>query len=98
MDAPIVGIDQLEDSVNVGGFQLAELPILEDQIHRGVVAAQTLQHLGVYRKAGLGLAPALQLELTEQHIPKLFSGIDVELMPDRGVNLLFERPRLLVQL
>jgi len=72
-------MDESRQRVHVGGLELRQLAVLDQQPghlvpHRG----ELLQYLVVGRGSGLGLLEDRQLVLLEQHLPELGRRVDVE--------------------
>ena len=79
VDPPGGGVDAGRQHVDVGGPELLQLPVLEDQARHLVPhGGQLLQHVGVGGRPGPGLLEHRQLVLLEEHLPELLRGIEVE--------------------
>ena len=80
MDPPIRP-DHLGEPVHIGGFQLGQLPVLQDGLDDRMLAPQLLQHVGVGGVASLGLFHRGQSQLVKEDAAQLLGGVDVELLP-----------------
>ena len=85
-----VGVNDLQQAVGVGAFQLGVLSVLQNIRHDGRLPAQLLQHIGVGGPAGFGLFPMGQLHFFKQHRAQLLRRIDVKLLAGGLVNTLFQ--------
>ncbi len=92
VDAPVVGVDLLQQRVGIGALELGELAPVEHAGGQLVLARQLLENVragGV--GAGLaGLGAAGQLQLVEQHLAQLLGRADVEGMAGQSVDLLLQ--------
>ena len=80
--------------IDVGGLQLGELAVLDDQVHHRMLAAQHIQDVaggGVVPAGGLAAAVRwLEAQPVEEHLRELLRGVDVEGLADRVVDLLLD--------
>ena len=76
--------------VEVGGLELAERPVFEQQLRERVLRGQLLEHALVGREAGLRPPAGLQLELLEQHARDLRPAVEVEALVGQHVERLLE--------
>ena len=95
VDPPGGGVDAGRQHVHVGGLELLQLAILEDQAgHLVPHGRQLLEDLGVGGRPGLGLLEHRQLELLEEHCRELLRGIEVEGRAGRRGDLALEPAQL----
>ena len=87
---PAVRPDQRRQRLDVRRPQLGVDPPVEHGLDDRVDAAQLLEHRGVGRVAGLGLAALRQAQLDEQDVAQLLRRADRELVADGGVDLALE--------
>ena len=87
---PAILIDEGVQSVRIGGFQLGQLSVLQDQLDDRILQTELLQHL---RRGGitcLRLFPVGQPLFLKKDHAQLFGRIDVELLTCIGINLLLQ--------
>jgi len=87
VDAPGGGVHLGQQPFPVGGAELLHLPVGEQVLDHGVLAAQALERGGIGGVAGLGLLLRRQPQPVEQHLPELLRRVDVELLAGVGDNL-----------
>ena len=85
--------------IDVGRFQLRQLPVLQHQLRHFVLARQPFEHID-RRRYGLALAVLdrlRQVQLVEQHVAQLLRRVDVELHARQLVDLPRQRLRVALQ-
>ena len=95
VDAPGHRVDERRQGIDVGGFELRQLAVFDQQPghlvpHRG----ELLQHLVVGRGAGFRLLEDRKLMLLEQHVPELRRRVEVELGSRGVIDRALERGQL----
>ena len=80
------GIDHLRQLVCVGGLELAQAAVLQQQLRQRVVQGQFRQHvLRGGGRPGWCLLDDRELQLLEQDLSQLFGGAEIELLPGQFV-------------
>ena len=90
MDAA-VRLDDLQQSLGIGGFQLGQHPIVQHLIHDRMLAAQLFQHVGVGAPAGFGFFARGQHQFVKKHRAELLGRKNVELVPGVPPDALLQR-------
>ena len=90
VDAP-VGLDDLQQPLGIGGFELGEHPVIQHLVHDGMLAAQLVQNIRVRAPAGLGLFAGGQHQLVKKHRAELLGRQDVEFMTRVPPDALLKR-------
>ena len=87
-------IDQRRERVHIGGPELAQLPVSQQESWEPVPLRHQLgQHIGVSRRACLRPLDHRKLQFLEQHVPELLGTVDVE----RSAGLLVDLSETLDQ-
>ena len=98
VDAAGVRPDVSGEGVHVGGLQLRQLAVLDQQAwHFVAEGRQLLEHLDVRRGTRLGSLLHGQLQALEQDGPELRRRVDVELAAGGAVNVELERGQLFIE-
>ncbi len=99
MDPAGLRVDHLRQLVGIGGLELGQAAVVEQQFGQRVILGQLLQHLFVgRRRAAGGLLDHRQLELREEDLADLLGRVQVERLAGQSVGLLLERQQALAQL
>ena len=99
VDPPGAAIDPLRQRVHIGVLQLLQLAVLQNEPRKLVPhGRELLQHVGIGRRAGLGLLQHRQLMLLEQDAGQLARRIEVQVGARNPGNLLFQPAEILPQL
>ena len=68
VDAARIRVYQFRQRVDVGGFELGNLAVIQDFVHHRVQALHSLQRIGVGGIAGLGAPGFGQAQLVKQQV------------------------------
>ena len=89
VNPPVPGND-LGQPFHIGGVELGQLAVLQNQVDNGVMGAEFLQHLGAGGVPCLGLFHRGQAQLLKENPAQLLGGVQIKFLPRLGPNLLLE--------
>ena len=86
----VVRVDELQQTVHVGAFELGQLAVIQHAPNDRMVVAQRFQHLGAGGVASLRLFHDWQLQHLEKDVAQLLWRVRVHWLPGHDLDVLFD--------